>query len=84
MAKCANCPEEAVIEYPISPTDSLLFCNKDMPNFLFRPEFKNSYHVISPQAEAPVTEEVAAKKKNNKTSTEETPITETPAEAEGE
>jgi hypothetical protein len=31
-----------------------------------------------------VTEEVAAKKKNNKTSTEETPITEPPAEAEGE
>jgi hypothetical protein len=87
MTTCANCPADAIVEYPISGDVRVFYCENHIPTFLLKPEYKRrlnyNVNVLAPVAEEPVVEE-PVKKKTSKTSTEETPITKTPAEAEGE
>ena len=79
MTKCANCSADATLEYPMSADSRVYYCENDLPNFLRKPEYAGRVNAF---IDAP--EPAPAKKKTTKTSTEETPITETPAEAEGE
>jgi hypothetical protein len=86
MNKCANCPEAATIEYPISAEHSILYCQKHIPGFLRRPEFARTTKSVenNPVIAEPAVEDSSSKKKAPKTSSEETTTTEPPAEAEGE
>jgi hypothetical protein len=66
----------------MSADSRVYYCENDLPNFLRKPEYAGRVNAFidapKPAPEAP------AKKKATKTSIEETPTTETPAEAEGE
>jgi len=91
MTPCANCLDDAIVEYPIAGDTRIFYCEKHIPSFLLKPAYKGRLNynldVAASVAENGAEEsavEQPSKKKSSKTSTEETTTTKTPAEAEGE